>query len=164
MGERGPSPRSNSGRLRKNRDGQNVELTRDADLLIPTPRPEWHPLARQWFAGLEASPQSQLFQESDWAFAVLVAEQISDYHNLPPAKRQPAMWSAIMKAQDQLLVTHPARLRARVEVHDGAGELNAGEMPPNMIDLRSRFRERQAQSDGDGDRGVDRADSNAAPG
>lgn len=97
-----------------------------AAVTIPNPHPQWHPIARRWFASLAESGQSRYYEPSDWAAAEYVAESMS--RNLKQGQRFSAtLFASIVSAMNELLTTEGARRRVRIELerHPG-GEHPAG--------------------------------------
>jgi|SRR5215469_2508994 len=44
------------------------------DIPIPEANPNWHPQAQSWFRALALSGQSEFYEASDWATAVMAAQ------------------------------------------------------------------------------------------
>jgi hypothetical protein len=79
----------------------------------PAASRSWHPLARQWYNALGKSGQAQWFEETDWAAAALVAEQITRcLEPEAPATAFRNVWDAMK----DLLSLEADRRRARIEV------------------------------------------------
>lgn len=79
--------------------------------------PEWHPIAINLFDSLAASGQSDFYQESDWAYAYAVCDDLSQYKADPTARGSAQKLTAIYNALERLLITEGDRLRLRVELH-----------------------------------------------
>lgn len=130
MGSRGPVPQRSDQRRRENKP-EHGELTVGvgaANVEVPEPDPNWHPVAAWWFASLAESGQSYWYEPSDWAAAYVLAESMSremkpqpivgkdgEVHmvTLPPKGASLAAWRQAMAA---LLVTEADRRRALVEL------------------------------------------------
>ena len=129
MGERGPVPKRDSQRRRHAppaggpaEKGVHVECT-------PPPALEhWHPVARGWFDSLATSGQSWWYQASDWATAVVLAEEmdrclkpqaigVSKLGDIVWAERpMGASLAAILKGAASLMATEGDRRRLRIEL------------------------------------------------
>jgi len=88
--------------------------SRRSEIPIPGANPGWHPQARSWYNSLALSGQSEFYEASDWATAVMAA-QIYDmflrtYHAnlLPP----------FLRLTERLGVTVVDRKRNRIELAD----------------------------------------------
>jgi hypothetical protein len=94
------------------------------EVTIPEPDPEWHPIARMIWDGLTTSGQADFFQNSDWAFAYSVCEDLSLYkkpqRNRETGedyfKRSGQMLQTIYSALERLLVSEGDRRRVRIEL------------------------------------------------
>ena len=53
--------------------------TRRAGIPVPEPNRMWHPQAQSWFNSLKLSGQSEFYEASDWATAVLCAQLYDIY-------------------------------------------------------------------------------------
>ena len=158
MGERGPVPKRSSQRRRRNKDSEpeQVETVPSGVAEQPPADEDWHPVARAWYEALARSGQSAFYEASDWATAVLVAENMS--RELKPqvvgmktdengAQTEPAFaivpmkgaaLAAYLKAMTALLVTEGDRRRAGVELQR-AGAKPAADEVPNLDDYRRRL-------------------------
>lgn len=138
MGTRGPVPKRSSERRRRNKDSQAERLTVAGAVEIPPCPQGAHALAREWYASLPASAQSQYFEPSDWRAALLVVEQLTRLLKDERAVSGPA-FAGIWQAMGDLFTTEAARRRARVEVERKAQVED--EPPPGitrLADLRRR--------------------------
>ena len=145
MGTRGPVPKRDAQRRRRNKP--EVEAT-TAEGAPPSSAPAadegWHPIARRWYDSLAGSGQSKFYEPCDWESAYLLAESMSRELNpqpmtvghgdaariemvaLPPKAASLAAWRAMMAA---LLVNEGDRRRVRLELErpaPGAGAGGAG--------------------------------------
>lgn len=75
---------------------------------------DWHPIATMLFESLAQSGQSDFYQESDWAFAFSVCDDLSYYKSA--TKRSGQMLQSIMASMSNLLVTEADRRRVRIEL------------------------------------------------
>ena len=142
MGERGPAPKRNQDRVRRHRDGRNIEAVRHGRVAVPRGEADWNPHAKKWYGSLKRSAQSAFYEPSDWATAKIVAQEISDYFGLDPNLRRPAQMTAILKGMDSVMSTHQSRLRSRVEVQlgdDDHGDAKDSEVPDNVREFRAKF-------------------------
>ena len=81
---------------------------------VPDPDPGWHPIATRLFESLRSSGQADFYQDSDWAFAWSVCEDLSVYKR--SMKRSGQMLQTIYSALERLLVTEGDRRRVRIEL------------------------------------------------
>lgn len=128
MGSRGPVPNRSEDLARpRSRKGGESAAPITPGLLrpvtIPKPDPEWHAIALMLWHSLETSGQSDFYQDSDWAFAYSLCEDLTmyktpltdrdgnEYH-----KRSGQMLQTIYSAMERLLVTEGDRRRVRIEL------------------------------------------------
>lgn len=128
MGQRGPVPNRSEDlardRSRKGGDQQAVTKGTLREVVIPEPDPEWHPIAKMLWDGMVNSGQADFFQESDWAFAYSLMEDVTRYKeplvNRETGelyfKRSGQMLQTIYSSMERLLVTEGDRRRARIEL------------------------------------------------
>ncbi len=83
---------------------------------IPHGDKDWHPIAKKLYDALKTSGQADFFQNSDWAFAYSLCDDLSYYKK--SGKRSGQMLQSIMSAMERLLVTEADRRRARIELHE----------------------------------------------
>lgn len=80
-GSRGPLSKPGLQRRKDRRQALEAETTTvETTGGAPAPWPaneDWHPMAISFYESLEDSDQSELFMESDWSKAYLIAEQMS---------------------------------------------------------------------------------------
>lgn len=130
MGGRGPVPKRSDQRRRTNAPDQPIDsLPGAAHAPSPEADENWHPVAKAWFDALGTSGQSQLYQPSDWATAVLIAESMSRdlspqaigiteqgevVRDVIPLKG--ASLSAYLRAMAVLMVTEGDRRRLHLEL------------------------------------------------
>lgn len=138
MGARGPVPnRSNDlARPRERKGGENAAVTKGVlrPVTIPDPDPTWHPIARMLWDSLVESGQSDFYQQSDWAFAFSLCEDLTRYKEpykidaetgeVNYGKRSGQMLQTIYSAMERLLVTEGDRRRVRIELTEPAAEEN----------------------------------------
>jgi hypothetical protein len=104
-------PKHSSERRRRNETDVATIHAGSAAKAFPL-RKGLHPLASRWYASLSASAQSQFYEPSDWAAALIVAEAIDLYARKPSA----ALLSSIMSGWSVLLATEGDRRRLRLEL------------------------------------------------
>ncbi|MFG1602858.1 hypothetical protein [Actinoplanes sp. NPDC049265] len=83
---------------------------------VPAADPAWHPLATRLYESLRSSGQADFYQNSDWAFAMSVCDDLSHYKK--SMKRSGQMLQTIYSALERLLVTEGDRRRVRIELHE----------------------------------------------
>jgi hypothetical protein len=127
---RGPVPNRSEdlARPRERKGSDRPEITRGElrDVTIPEADPDWHPIAHMLWEGLMASGQADFYQQSDWAFAYSLMEDLTRYkepYKVDPetgeinyGKRSGQMLQTIYSAMERLLVTEGDRRRARIEL------------------------------------------------
>ena len=103
-------------RERKGSDQQSVTKGVMKDVTVPRADPDWHPAARRLWDGLKTSGQADFYQNSDWALAWSLMDDLSYYKK--SGKRSGQMLQTIMTALERLLVTEANRRRVRIELHE----------------------------------------------
>jgi hypothetical protein len=151
MGDRGPVPKRDATRRRRNKNSQAEQIDPVIDEVpVPEMNDDWHPMAQQWFASLSLSAQAQFYEPSDWALAVVIADSISRQMSpqvvgVNPVSGEPifgtvpangAQIQAWLKAMHVLMATEGDRRRFRVEV-DRSGTIDDHPEVPNLNDYRS---------------------------
>jgi hypothetical protein len=118
VSSRGPVPKREDVRRRRNKDEAGPATRAAAAKHVPVPRadPDWHPIAKRWYASLKESGQSFWYEPSDWAAAVYVAEAMSRNLAANDGKFSAVLFQSVMSAMTELLTTEGARRRARVEL------------------------------------------------
>lgn len=110
-------------RKRKGKDVVPVTKGQLRPVRIPAANKDWNPIAKRWYNSLKTSGQSDFYQNSDWAFAYSVADDLS-YYKEPLInkdgeeyyKRSGQMLQSIYAAMTTLLVTEGDRRRVRIEL------------------------------------------------
>lgn len=135
---RGPVPKRSAERRRKNKP-EGGEITtvevEETEVECPPVRPEWHPIARDWYESLAVSGQAVFYQPSDWATAVYVAEAMS--RGLESSRFSAQLFAAVSSAMTELLTTEGARRRARMEIEQSGGEKEQPASVTALDDYRS---------------------------
>lgn len=115
-GSGGPVPKRSTQRRRTNKPEVPIIHATSVPTSSSAPEPDdlWHPLAREWFAALSQSGQSQFFEASDWAQAKVWAHLLSvELLKEKPSAMMIAAWSS---GAAELLTTEGARRRMRIEL------------------------------------------------
>lgn len=118
MGARGPVPNREDDlarpRARKGSDEQPVTKGEMKPVKIPNADRDWHPIARKLWDSLKTSGQADFYQNSDWAFAYSLCEDLSHYKS--SGKRSGQMLQTIYSSFERLLVAEGDRRRVRIEL------------------------------------------------
>lgn len=156
MGERGPPPKRDSQRRRRNKPETPTTTAPGAvSVEVPPADPGWHPLALDWYESLAGSGQAVYYQPSDWATARLVAESLS--RDLNPQvvgvtdagpieasiPLKGASLAAYLKAMSSLMVTEGDRRRMRLELDppNRKGATGEGDGSVSYLDEARRGRQ-----------------------
>ncbi|MEU8327320.1 hypothetical protein [Micromonospora sp. NPDC048839] len=107
-------------RERKGGDVQAVTRGELRPVVVPRADANWHPIARMLWDSLKKSGQADFYQQSDWAFAFSLCEDLSVYKK--SGKRSGQMLQTIYSAMTNLLVTEADRRRVRIELHEAEEE------------------------------------------
>lgn len=129
IGTRGPIPNRSDDlarpRSRKGKDEAPVTKGTMKPVTVPAPDPEWSPISLMFWESLIESGQSDFYQQSDWAFAFSLCDDIHQYKTAGrwnrktgefEAYRSPEMLKALLSAMSNLLVTEADRRRVRIEL------------------------------------------------
>jgi hypothetical protein len=76
----------------------------------------WHPMAVDWYKSLSESGIREFYERSDWATAMIVAEELTHYFNSPTGRRSAQMLTALFSMMTSLGATEGDRRRMRVEL------------------------------------------------
>ena len=118
MGMRGPVPKRSEDRVRRNKDTLATTKAAGAKKVsIPRCDSSWHPIAKRWYNSLKRSGQSASYEPSDWAYACLLAYELTVLLEEP--KVRAAALQTIMAGMNDLLTTEGARRRMRLELERG---------------------------------------------
>lgn len=108
---------------------------------IPRAGKGWHPTASRLFNALKKSGQADFFQESDWAYAFSLCEDISAMKKMQEKTGKPHAESlkALYGAMSNLMFTEADRRRLRIELME---EEDDEDSPAEAIvkDYRERLR------------------------
>lgn len=80
----------------------------------PAANPQWHPQARSWYNSLALSGQSEFYEASDWATAVVAAQVYDMFLRTRHANLLPSF----LRLSERLGVTVIDRKRNRIELSD----------------------------------------------
>jgi len=86
------------------------------EVVIPRADPKWHPTAKRIWEGMKTSGQADFFQNSDWAFAWSLMDDLTYYKEGGPKGRSAMMLASVMQGLERLMVTEADRRRARIEL------------------------------------------------
>lgn len=103
-------------RERNGKDVVPVTKGQARSTTVPDADPLWHPIAARLWQSLPTSGQADFYQDSDWAFAYSLCEDLSHYKK--SMKRSGQMLQTIYSAMERLLVTEADRRRVRIELHE----------------------------------------------
>lgn len=113
MGARGPAPKREDQRRRRNKTEPVDRAVSDGVVRGPDLVGQHKAAAKRWYEALRRSGQSQFFEPSDWAYAQdIVCTAIDAYIEKPSAM----MLQSLNSAMSSLLVTESDRRRLRVEL------------------------------------------------
>lgn len=102
---------------------------------IPEPNKDWHPIAKRLYEAIEFSGQSVYFQDTDWAYAWMLCEEITHYQE--STKRSAVMFANLQSGLRDLMFTESERRRARVELSSPKEESTASVSA--IADARARL-------------------------
>lgn len=140
MGVKGPIPkRSDEGhritQARKKNSELGVANAPHGETKIPSPDPDWHPIARMiWDAAL-SSGQRIYYESSDWAVIYTLCDDVSYYKS--QERRSGQMLASINAMMTSLLFTEGDRRRVNIELDRHTAE----DLESQGIAVMKRFRE-----------------------
>lgn len=126
MANYGPVPKRSDQLSRerdaKRRDGGGVEITKGTlrPVTIPDADPDWHPAALMIWDAMAKSGQADYYQQSDWAYAWSLCDDLSYYKGR--GNRSGQMLASLLSGLDRLLLTESERRRARIELQSPTPE------------------------------------------
>jgi len=114
--------------------------SRRAGIPIPTADPAWHPIVQSWFRSLKLSGQSEFYEASDWATAVLAAKTYDVFLRTYNA----SILSHFVRLSERLGVTIVDRARSRIELGDDADvtDVDQEAADATVLDWQRKFDER----------------------
>ena len=140
---RGPTPNRTVRRRHKESVREVIHVPGEPPVPPALPA-ETHSIARQWYESLKVSGQVEYFEASDWAAALLVAQELTVLLESQLAmlqnKGNPSMhaFSSIWEAMNDLLTTEASRRRARLLVERVKAD---AAVPAGVADLQ-KFRKK----------------------
>ena len=119
MGSRGPAPKRDAERRRRNTTAtRSVQMAGVVEAPSLATRAGWaegmHQLAQDWYYSLARSGQSYYYEPSDWELARVIAWKLSSCLTNPNAKA--ADWGIVLTGMAKLAVSEVDRRRAEIEV------------------------------------------------
>lgn len=136
MGTRGPAPKRDDQRRRRNATEPVDTAASDGQVRGPELKGKHSAVARRWYEALRRSGQVQFFEPSDWAQAELVVVAIDAFVRSPSASQL----AAINQMSASLLVAEGDRRRQRLELERVAGEQPEEASDVSWIDEARRRR------------------------
>lgn len=153
MGVRGPIPKRDEERVRRNIP-EDPTVTVQMPGLVSIPElgdishlGETHPLVVEMYEAMQSSASVKYFEPTDWQFARLTLytlnqELIAAQHNGKPVGSMKL--TAINQMLSALLLTEGDRRRARLEIERAPAESGSGK----VLDVTDMLRQRLASSGG----------------
>lgn len=128
MGERGPIPKRDEERVRRNAPAEGDIQTSSFNIDEPVKIPSAtfiHPTVKGLWNSLKASVNVQYYEPTDWWYAILTLELWDDI--LSAGKRPGAMeLSALDSMLQRMLITEADRRRVKIEAKRGSKESSSG--------------------------------------
>lgn len=126
----GPVPKRSEDRVRRNKPDVPIKIGQAQPAKRPPEDKHWHVTAKRMYRSLKSSGQTAFWQDSDWEYARFVMGEVSRMLNTAGDKPLKAGHLAeVNKMMGELMMTEPARRRARVELqHVSEGEATGGSM------------------------------------
>ena len=115
MGSRGPVPKRDAERRRRNKPDRQTDTVTINGAVKPAPCPSGiHADARRWYKSLSKSGQTQYWEPSDWEQARIAAIWLSGLlRSGRPSAQMVASWLSMVA---ELGVTEGSRRRMRIEI------------------------------------------------
>lgn len=122
MGQRGPVPKRDDQRKRRNKsdERETTSIDLEGEVVQPPADPDWHPIAVQLWGAMAESGQARFYEPSDWAIAFSLMDDLSYYKT--GAKRSGQMLQTIMATLSSLLLTEGDRRRVAMELNRSSGD------------------------------------------
>jgi hypothetical protein len=86
------------------------------DVIVPREDPSWHPRAKRIFKAMRSSGQADFFQDTDWAFAMFLMDEVTTYANA--TRKSSQMLQTILDGLGRLMLTEVDRRKARIELQE----------------------------------------------
>jgi hypothetical protein len=133
VGSRGPVPNRSEdlARDRSRKGGETKAVTKGVlkPVFIPEPDPDWHRIARMLWDSLSETGMTEFYQQTDWAFAYSLCDDLSHYKKpyvtkdgFEIHKRSGQMLQTIYSAMSSLGLTEGERRRMGIELDEPASE------------------------------------------
>ena len=121
----GPVPKRSSDRVRRNKPDVPLKIGQAQPVNRPPEDRAWHVVAKRLYRSLKTSGQTTFWQDSDWEYARFLMDQISRMLNTSGEKPLRAgQLAEVNRMMGELMMTEPARRRARVELQHASGDTN----------------------------------------
>lgn len=117
MGTRGPVPKraeDRAGHRAKSELVPRESAPGAADVVVPEPDANWHPIALRLWDSLALSGQSRFYEPSDWALAYSLMDDLTYYKFA--TKRSGQMLASIYAQMSSLLISEGDRRRVGIEL------------------------------------------------
>lgn len=124
----GPIPKRSESRRRRNKPENEggVQLLRAPgareNYEVPSPDPDWHPVAARIYKAAKQSGQARFYEPSDWAVLWWLCDEISAYKMRTRQHGGAMMLQALLSGLNGLVLTEGERRRARIELTREGGE------------------------------------------
>jgi len=119
MASTGPLPKRESERTRRNKEPEGSVGLAKGIAMGGDPFPvkdHWHEMAKEWYGSLSDSGIAAFYERSDWATAMIVAEELTHYFNTSTSRRSAQMLTALFSMMTSLGATEGDRRRMRIEL------------------------------------------------
>lgn len=131
----GPVPKRSEARTRRNKPENEGSVSLSKGIARggrpPAAKAHWEKAVKDWYNALKKSGMADYYEQSDWAMAVIIAEELDAYYKFaaaPGGKRSAMMLQAIFSAMDSLGVTEGERRRMRIELEKPKEEETPAEL------------------------------------
>lgn len=122
MGTRGPVPKREESRQRRNqKETPTVKAPGAEEVSVPEADPAWHPIAKRVWDAAVVSGQARFYEPSDWAVLFSLMDDLSDYKMAD--RRSGQMLQTIMSSLSSLLLTEGDRRRLQIELARPSAEV-----------------------------------------
>jgi hypothetical protein len=111
----GPIPKREAERTRRNKEPEgSVSLAKGNayPVTIPPADETWAPRAKSWYESLATSGMKEFMQNSDYEYARILCDALTDYYKRPSAM----MLASILSGMTSLGTTEGDRRRMRIEL------------------------------------------------
>ncbi len=119
MASTGPLPKRSQERSRQDRPSDDRIPMAKGTAYGGDPYPvkdHWHEMAVEWYQSLSESGIAAFYERSDWATAMIVAEELTHYFNTSTSRRSAQMLTALFSMMTSLGATEGDRRRMRIEL------------------------------------------------